>query len=480
MNRYIKYIEYINTLIRNENNTSSPCLQDLYTFKDYHILLKPVLDIIRNNPHASLTTLRMKLFLKSGLKEAIDLFVHDTSITSGILLDFGTPKTRDTVLCGLRQEVVFDGGNLRRCELPIEQDTIFDLASTSKLFTAVATLILEEKGLIDVFDEVKKCAPEFTDLDNITIYDLLKFRINIKTKRRVDSAKNKEEALNILYTAYPYYGLINNAYTDMGAMILRIIIEKITHMPLDMFLKIEVFDKLKMEDTYLNVPKNKLYRVANENYSTIINEDGRQVTRFDNYPGTVHDPKAVAIGHQEGITPGHAGFFSTKNDMIKFANALITEQIISKESLMSISNTETGFKEDDNYTWFYGSLVYLKQPYSKKLQVYPPLSGRAFMSPGFAGTHLVIDPLNEITLFMASPRLHNRIYMIHPKMCNNIKVNDSNKKTYFIDGQEKIVGSDYTKAKEVLVELALDLSIQYQLLEKLCKEEKEMHLVREL
>lgn len=266
----------------------------------------------------------------------------------------------------------------------------------------------------------------------------------------------------------------------MGAMILRVIIEKITQMPLDKFLKMEVFDPLKMEDTYLNVPENKLYRVANENYSTIINANGCHFTRFDNTPGTVHDPKAIAIGHASGITPGHAGFFSTKNDMIKFANALISGKIISKESLMSISNTETGFKDDDNYTWFYGSLVYLKQPYSKKLQVYPPLSGRAFMSPGFAGTHLVIDPLNEITLFVGSPRLHNRVYMVHPEMTKNIKVDDKNKKTYLVDGEEKVVCSDYTKRKEALVELSLDLAIQYQLLEKLCKEEKEMHLVREL
>lgn len=266
----------------------------------------------------------------------------------------------------------------------------------------------------------------------------------------------------------------------MGAMILRVIIEKITQMPLDKFLKMEVFDPLKMEDTHLNVPKNKLYRVANENYSTIINADGHYFTRLDNTPGTVHDPKAIAIGHASGITPGHAGFFSTKNDMIKFANALISGEIISKECLMSISNTETGFKDDDNYTWFYGSLVYLKQPYSKKLQVYPPLSGRAFMSPGFAGTHLVIDPLNEITLFIGSPRLHNRVYMIHPEMTKNIKVDDKNKKTYLVDGEEKVVCSDYTKRKETLVELSLDLAIQYQLLEKLCKEEKEMHLVREL
>ena len=54
-------------------------------------------------------------------------------------------------------------------------------------------------------------------------------------------------------------------------------------------------------------------------------------------------------------------------------------------------------------------------------------------------------------------------------------------KTFILpDGSEKIVCSDYTKAKEVLVTLALDLAIQYQLLENLYPNQKEMHLVREL
>ena len=48
------------------------------------------------------------------------------------------------------------------------------------------------------------------------------------------------------------------------------------------------------------------------------------------------------------------------------------------------------------------------------------------------------------------------------------------------DGSEKIICSDYAKSKEVLVTLALDLALQYQLLEQLVTNEKEMHLVREL
>ena len=76
---------------------------------------------------------------------------------------------------------------------------------------------------------------------------------------------------------------------------------------------------------------------------------------------------------------------------------------------------------------------------------------------------------------------HNRIYQIHPDQIKNIKINEHNMKTFILpDGKEKIVCNDYTKAKEVLVTLALDLAIQYQLLEKKFKNEKGMCLVREL
>ena len=479
---YKIYIDYINELLKNQNNTTSPILEDIFSRKDFEELLKPVLITIRENPGASLTTLRLKLFLKSGLKEIIDNFVKDTRITPGVILDFGTFKTRDTVMCGNRQEYTSKNGILVPDYLPIEQDTIFDLASTSKLFTAIAILKLNETGLIDVFNPVTKYVPEFKNLGDVTIYDLLKFRVMIVTDARVDSAKTKEEAESILFTVHKKEDQnFSNAYTDMGAMVLRYVVEKVSKLKFIDFVNEIIFKPAGMVDTHLNVPKEKLSRVANENYSTIIKSDGTAITKFDNIPGTPHDNKALAIGELEGIAPGHAGFFSTKNDMINLANALINEKILSNESVLSMSETATGFKDGDNYTRFYGSLVYLKQPDPKFLQVYPPLSGKSFMSPGFAGTTLCIDPINKITLFIGSNRLHNRIYQIHKNQEKNINIDEHNKKTFTLpNGEEKVLCADYTRDKEVMVKLALDLSLQYQLLEKIFTPQKEIHLVREL
>ena len=285
-----------------------------------------------------------------------------------------------------------------------------------------------------------------------------------------------------MFSTYKRGKELTNAYTDIGAMILRYVVERTTHMSFVEFVNAEIFEKAGMKDTYLNVPEEKLDRVANENYSSIVKNDGTVFTRFDNVPGTVHDAKASVIGHKYGIAPGHAGFFSTKDDMINFANSLIKGEIISKELVLTMGDTACGVElEDNQYTYYYGSLVYLKQPDSNHLSVYYPLSGKAFMSPGFAGTTLYIDPINEISVFIGANRLHNRIYQIHPSQKDNILVDQHNKKTFILpDGTEKIISSDYTREKEIMTRLALDLTLQYQLLEKIYPQEKEMHLVREL
>ena len=474
--------KYINELFHNQNNTDVEWLQNIFSKRDYYNLLKDVLDVIKKNPNMSITSLRLELFKRSGIKEVTTNFVNKTQITPGLVLDFGTYNTRDTVLCGNCQEYTMQNGILVPDPKPVEENTIFDLASTSKLFTCISILKLSDMELLDLFTPITYYAPEFKNLNDVTIYDLLKFRIMIVTDQRVDSAKNKEEAEQILFKAKKSeHQNFKRGYTDIGAMVLRYVVEKVSKVSFKEFVEQNIIIPLKMEDTYLNVPEEKLGRVANENYSTVVKADGSFITRYDNIPGTPHDSKAIAIGELEGVAPGHAGYFSTKNDMLKLGYSLIGGEILHPKTVLSISDTATGFKDEDGFTHFFGSLVYLKQPDPKNLSVYPPLSGKSFMSPGFAGTTLYVDPLNEITVFVGSNRLHNRIYQIHPSQEKNIQVDEYGKKTFILpNGEEKIICSSYTKDKDILIKLAMNLALQYQFLELIFPKEKRMHLVREL
>lgn len=492
-----KYIQkelnyYINDLIENQNTVNDDELKNIVPREQYYLLLRNVLEVIKENRFASPTTLRIKLLEKSGLKDIVKNIVYEAKLTPGLVLEYGTRYSRDTIIAGNKQEVIYDGNKFINKEEKMEYDTIFDLASTSKLFTSLAIYTLVDNNIIDLEEDVTKYSPEFKDLKGIKIKDLLTFSKRICTKDRIDKANNPIEAREILLTSYiPENQNLQNAYTDMGVMVLKCVIEDVTKMRFTDYVQEMILNIAGMNETYLNVPIELRNRCINENYSTIINNQGRQVIRMDNEKGTVHDPKAKAIGHELGIASGHAGYFSTTEDMMKLSASLQNGNIITPKSLFRISNNNVGKKyvnEDGtiNYNYYYGSLVFLKQPEIGRLSVYYPLSGKAFMSPGFAGTSFCLDPLNNISLFLGANRLHNRVYQIPKEFEKYIVADESGKRVYrnFID-EEKIISSSFTRDKERLVRCALDLAIEYQFLERinqelLHNEEKELHLIREL
>ena len=112
--------------------------------------------------------------------------------------------------------------------------------------------------------------------------------------------------------------------------------------------------RFKIPNEYNNFLKQILENVNTQNSvwniktDDIIKSDGTDITKYNNVPGTPHDAKAIAIGELEGIAPGHAGFFSTKDDMIKLGQALINGNILKKGTVYSISDTVTGFKKPES------------------------------------------------------------------------------------------------------------------------------------
>lgn len=481
----MKMHKYINELLKNQNITNNELIHNLYSRKEYLELLKPVLELIKSNPYASYTTLKNKLLARSILKKTIIDFVKETELTPGLVLNFGTEKMREFLVYGRSQEYELIGNKKVFNPVNMESNTIFDLASTSKLFTAISITKLAEEKRLDLYDTITSIVPEFKNLDDVTVLDLLKFKVNIKTCRRVDEAKTKEEAESILFTAYKNNQDVYNSYTDIGAMVLRYVVEKITKMSFNDYVKETIFKPLGMNETFLNVPEEliKKGRVASENFSTIIDKDGNPLTKTDTTPGIVQDAKALAIGKNEGIAPGHAGYFSTTSDMITLGQALINNKILNHDSVLSLSENIVGTALDDGYSWFYGSLVFSKQPViDGKLNVDHRLSGKTFMSPGFAGTTLYVDPLNNICLFIGANRLHNRIWQIHENQKENIITNPTTHKQIFKfkDGTEQVISIRFAGEKEKIINQALTLSLQLQLLERLFPNQKEIKLVREL
>ncbi|MBQ6841510.1 MAG: beta-lactamase family protein [Bacilli bacterium] len=476
---------YIDTLYNNQNNTDTPHLRNMFSKEEYNELLGDIVTVLNNNPNPDINTCRAYLLEKSGIMELIREFIYERRLTPGLVVSFGTELNKDTIICGNKQEVIYKDGQYIEDPIPMTEDTIFDLASTSKLFTAISILKLCEAGLIDMYEPVRKYEPRFQNLGDITIYDLLTFSVPVSSVGRIDTAKTNVEAqLRVFSLTKEENHDPTFPYTDMGCIALKYVIESVSHMPLREFIQEEILDKCHMNSTFLNVPQDLISKVANENYSSVVDAYGNIITRYDNVPGTVHDTKTNALGHSLGIAPGHAGFFSTAKDLQSLAASLVNYDVLSKDkTLMLGQNVVGGLVKDSNgkyvFNCHHGLLTYVKQADPFFLStVQPFLSGKSFACPGFAGTSLCVDPLNKVSTFIGANRLHNRIHSVSGFQTDKIIKHDNGFREYLspLTGERKIYSKTYSKDSAEITKLAMKLALQYRLLEQVIGQTKEKKL----
>lgn len=480
--------DYINDLYNKQNEGAGKDQKDLFSKNDYYTLLKPVIDCVSKHKDHSLEELREMLFKQSGIEERIQEIIYKKEMVPGLVFSYGTDNYKETIVIGNRQEVAIDGnGNVVPAVEKMTEDTIFDLASITKLFTSLSILKLVENGSISLNDEVTKYAPEFKNLDGVTIFDLISFRLSLLTNGRIDDkANDKDKAEQILFDIHVNKESENkNPYTDMGAMVLKYIIEHVSGMTLYQFVDENILKPLNMKDTHVLVPKPKLYRVASTNldckfYNPKYDDNGNMISKGDyiitnHENGIVYDAKARIMGQPEGVLSGHAGMFSTASDMTTLAKGIMGGQIIDDEYVEMMAKNRTGRKyiEDDKvkYVQYLGFLCYSKNPYLSSSEVYHALSGRTFASAGWTGTQLTVDPINQIYFFLAGNRSHNRMTFIGSEHKGEIMEDNFGKKTILLpNGETKIDATRFAWDRDTeIVHPALRLTIQYKMLEDIFK-----------
>lgn len=482
---WLEYLKFINELIKNENNVTADYLKNVFSRKEYKELLKNSLKVLKSNPNAFIYAYRSGLFKLNEIENKIKSIIDDKRLAPGIVIDYGTLNNQETILYKNTQDIFENDETFYNKTSMMSQDTLFDLASTSKLFTAISALKLAQAGLLDLEAPIKEYTDLFFNINDVKIIDLLTFNVPIKTDKRIDEASSFNEAEQILFSVHKYDNNQPYIYTDMGCLVLKYIIERISGMPLKDFIQKLILDPCGMDHTFLNVPNIFLKNVANENYASYVNDNGEIVTLTNIYPGIVHDAKANILNHQLGNASGHAGWFSCANDMSKLAKGLLTNKILSDEYLLmlgqnsQIDNPQVG-KDNPQWKSHHGILTFTKQPNPNYLKVQPFLSGKAFISPGFAGTTFCLDPLNKIYCFSAGNRLHNRIYKIPDKYKNNIKELDTGEKIYDDGNIQKTISISYAKESQEIVKAVMELALQMRLIEKVVSDKDQMKLVREL
>lgn len=472
-----KYLEhYIEDLYQKQNMGAEVIQQGLYSKKDYYELLKPVVELISKHKDYSLDEMRNILFINSGIEEKLKEFIYKKEMVPGMVFSYGTNNYKETVIIGNREEVSLDKfGRLVPNVKKMSEDTIFDIASITKIFTSISILKLVQNGIISLDDEIIRYAPEFKNLKGVTIFDLITFRVPLKTNGRVDKSLSQEEAEKLLFNIE-----IDNTndnkrpYTDMGVMVLKYVIEHVSGENYYNFVCENILNKVKMEDTHVVIPSMKLDRVASTNFDgKYYKNDSFSITH--NPIGTVYDPKARIMGQPHGILSGHAGLFSTANDMTNLAKGLMSAQIIGDKYVEMMAKNRTGRKylEDgqEKYVQYLGMMCYSKHPILSDSELFHAMSGKSFASAGWTGTQMTVDPINEIYFFMASNRSHNRLTFIDPAQRDKIKTDENGKKTILLpNGKTMIDATRFAWERDsVVVHPTLKLSIQYKMLEDIFK-----------
>ena len=277
---------------------------------------------------------------------------------------------------------------------PMTFDTVFDLASLTKpIATATSVMRLVQTGDLDVDAPVAKYLPEFAEhgKESITVADLLLHVGGLIPDNALgDYEHGAEEAWKRICQLKPIAARGEKfAYTDVGFITLGKLVERVSGKRLDQYAGDEIFGPLGMSDTTFN-PGDELRQRA----APTEQRDGEWMK------GEVHDPRAFLLG---GVA-GHAGLFSTANDLVRFGQMMLgggktaDVTVLEEKTFSQMTAARSVPRGTRTFGWDHRS------PYSSNRG--ETLSDAAFGHGGFTGTVMWIDPRKERVFIFLSNRLH--------------------------------------------------------------------------
>ncbi|NEE03245.1 serine hydrolase domain-containing protein [Phytoactinopolyspora halotolerans] len=282
--------------------------------------------------------------------------------------------------------------------VPMQRDTIFDMASITKLFTSVVVVQMAERGELQLDAPVAEYLPEFAHTDpdkaDIVVQQLLTHTSGMTAWLNLYSLPDDEARMQAIYSEplrrTPGSGY---EYSDLNLITLGKVVERITDDPLDEAVAERITEPLGMTDTMFNPPESLLHRIAATEYQPWTD---RGLIR-----GTVHDENAWSFG---GVA-GHAGIFSTVSDLAVFGQMILNggrygdARILSEDSVRAMLtnlNAGLGGSAARGLGW------QLDQRWYMDAMTSPVTTGHT----GYTGTSLVVDPLSDSVLVLHTNRVH--------------------------------------------------------------------------
>ena len=332
------------------------------------------------------------------LQQAVQFFTREKEIMSCLLLVCGA---------GGRTETALDGD--------ARENSVFDLASLTKLFTGLCAMKLKEDGLLNFSRSVFSYDSRFTCLRDVTVAELMSFAVELRTPGRIDACGTREEALDCLFGTCSVGAPKGRAYSDIPSMVIKYVLEAAAGMSFMDCVRKTVLEPAGMGETWALVPRERLVDCQSYDREYRI-EGAKWIRRAGLKPGVPHDPKAAVIQAGTEDLCGHAGLFSTAADMERFCRAVLAEKVVSGASLREMAVNRTGrLKPDGTHTQYLGYQCYVRHPNQYFSEIPRYMGLQAFGNAGFTGNHLSVDPEHGTFSFFLGNRVKDRLTVLLPE-----------------------------------------------------------------
>lgn len=223
--------------------------------------------------------------------------------------------------------------------LPLNDNSVFELASISKQFTAIAIMMLKLKGKLDYNASVVKYLPELSAYKNITINHLLNHTSGIPDVFLYDSKFydfNKPINTKDIIAGFSKHSPkllfepgTKFEYSNAGYLLLASVIEKVSGKPYNIFMQEAIFHPLKMKNTFVNMdayaPKHSKGYVKGFVYLDSLKK----------YIPAETDSMARQMIWSKAIY-GPSKIWSTTSDLFKWDRALHGNKLIPQKEIQQI------------------------------------------------------------------------------------------------------------------------------------------------
>lgn len=273
--------------------------------------------------------------------------------------------------------------------------TLWDLASLTKVVGLTSGVMrLVQAGKLDIDSPVQRYLPEWTGQwkARVTVRHLLTHSSGLPAWRPLyKEATSPAQALAlVLATPLDTVPGVRMVYSDLGAILLGQIVNRVAGVPFNVLATREAFEPLGMRETTWLPPKSKLPRIA----PTEIDPWRQRHLR-----GEVHDENAFALG---GIS-SHAGLFSTAADLARLTRMYLNHGILDGVRVLDSATIERFTARPDSP--LSNRALGWEKPTGSNSAGHR-MSARAFGHTGFTGTSIWIDPGQDIFVILLTNRVN--------------------------------------------------------------------------